>query len=569
MKKIVTKRIVGILLIALLVCSQLSVSVQSQAAEKEYSFRLTEEEKSELEWMKMEPLQIGVSERSAYHEDEVAWGMLVPIRDFLEYELGIETEVVYGTWDGNIDALRYGGIDLLFGIPIKSETGEAEEQEREQYLSAPLYTSELYLIMPKGQTTEYLYTEGATVGMVESSYWQGFVPAWLVNACGQKEYSNTQQLVQALAAGEVNAAVLPESELPELYGYKELGVAEKLLAQEASVVLGVRKRPEWQPFIEILDRYLLQTEEGEATLALTEAEAMYNSIRTFAEQEAELLHEVKNRYDAFPYAFLSDGYFPLYWESAGEAYGILPEMFELWEMLTGIPAERIDVSNDAEAISQMEEGELVLLAGMTENGENREDLVFAAPFGFTEIIAIRSDEELDRLEEEGWLRLHANEREQIAYSYWGTVSPLLPFIAGTEFDGHTVAFEREEELLQALKEGVIGGALIERGVYEAQMSDAAVCRLSGFEMNIPSALAYYHGNETMNRLIEKLLHIYGLMYPDAWERWNEAGAEQVAADAAEAVKHQKGMRYAEIAVVAVAILAMLVVAWDVKARKRR
>ncbi len=560
------KRIIVICITAMLICRLLPVSVQPRAAEKDYSFRLTEEEQSELEWMKRKPLQIGVSERSVYHEAEVAWGMLVPIRDFFEYELGLETEIVYGTWDGNRDALGYGGIDLLFGIPVKA--GAAEEQESVLCFSTPLYTSELYLVMPKGQTAEYLYTEGATVGMVEASYWREFVPEWLVHACGQKEYRNTQQLIQALAAGEVSAAVLPQSELPELYGYEELGVAEQLLAQEASVVLGASKQSEWQLLIEILDRYLLQTEEGEVTLALIEAESMYNSIRTFTEQEAGLLHDVESRYETFTYALLSDGCFPLYWENAGEAYGILPELFELWEMLTGISAERVTVMNDAEAVSRMEEGELVLLAGMAENGEGDEELVFAEPFGMTELVAVRSDAELERLEKEGLLQPYMDEREQIAYSYWGTVSPLLPLIAGTEFDGHTVAFESEAELLKALKEGIIGGALVERGVYEAQPVDAAIRKMPGFALAIPSSLAFYYENDTMNELMEKLLHVYELLYPDAWERWSEAGAEYMAAAAEDAIKHQKGMHYAEIAVLAVAAFVLLVVAWDMKARKR-
>lgn len=500
---------------------------QALAAEKDFLFSLTASEEAYLQTLRKEPLTLAVAEPSAYQTGEntsLPWGMAVPLVELLECEFGLEIEVISGSWAEGRAALFTGKADMLFGILADTQTENTLELKgKKVWHSAAFYEEEIYLAVQDGKTLESIYqADGICVGIVGDAFFGDQLEPWLYFAKEQVSFDDAEALAEALANGKIEAAVLTESELAALFPYEELSVAGILTPQAAGATLGVMDE-ELIGLIELINRYLLETQEGDILREAMQAERLRGMVQYVAVSEQERLKYVKDRYAALSYTMLSEGSIPLLWEENGERRGMLVELVEFLADLTGIPAEYVDGLNDAEAVSLLEEGELVLVAGLAQSKESSEELVFSKALGMQGILPVISATEAKRVTEE--ISAGSTAKEQIAYCYWGVQADMFPFLSGTAFDGHTVVFGSEEELFEAFSEGTIGGMLLKEGVYEAQQKDIKAQLAEGISHMVPEQLAFYRGNEELNALLTKLIHMYEVTHPAAWERWQAAGAE--------------------------------------------
>ena len=89
-----------------------------------------------------------------------------------------------------------------------------------------------------------------------------------------------------------------------------------------------------------------------------------------------------------------------------------------------------------------------------------------------------------------------------------------------------MVFGSEEEMFDALQDGTIGGVLVKEGVYECQLKNTGAQLLDVFGYTLPEQLVFDSNTEELNALFTKLLHIYEITHPAAWERWQEEGSRQ-------------------------------------------
>ena len=504
-------------------------NLQLFAAEKEFLFSLTAEEEAYLQSLRGETLTLAVAEQSAYQQDvtgKLPYGMAVPLLEFLEYELSLEVEVYAGTWQECREALSSGEADLLFGVPVLSkELASFEVEGQAGWCSAPFYEEQMYLVTRKGIDAMQLYREPESrLGIVEAALWSEQLQPWLVSDWEQIPFEDTEAMLSALLRGEILAAALPESELFLLFAEEAYTVTEPLLPHTTGIAVGAIA-PELESLMKLIDRYMAQTEEGDALQEAVADAKIRLWTQAFQTQNQELLAYVRERYATLTYASMSRGSVPMFWKRDGATYGLLPELMNVWAELSGIPAEYVDRLDDEEALSLLEEEELLVLAGLTQSGEEREDICFSKALGMGSLVAVLSETETKRMEEA--LRTGSSVKEEIAYCYWGTQEDIFPLLSGTVFDGHAVVFGSEAALFDAFSEGTVGGMLIREGVYEQQWNEMQ--RLEEIAYVIPERLAFCASGEELNLLFEKLLYCYEITHPQAWERWQAAGKVELLA----------------------------------------
>ena len=158
------------------------------------------------------------------------------------------------------------------------------------------------------------------------------------------------------------------------------------------------------------------------------------------------------------YWILGSNEYPLFYSKDGAVSGAYAELLEMLESSTGIKAERVSAHDGtkigaAEAIELLKNGELDVVLGLPAELAGHIDMngIEASPVIYgSELTAVikASDPQVPA--------------DSVDACFWGIDVGLIGLTEGTALDGHTLDFNTEKELFEALDDGSIYGALVRK-----------------------------------------------------------------------------------------------------------
>lgn len=461
------------------------------AAEKEMFFTLTKEEEDYLESLRATPLSLGVCDEKMWEEGQPGSGLASPLLDVLHYEFGLEIEVVQETWKKNTAALSAGELDFLFGVPA------VLQEEKALYSSEWLYKKPYVLIGYTGEK-EDKETEGSIVAYVAKNPVSESILPHLSNFLdGDIKFlscKNESAVFRALKNNSAAVGLLPEDALFARYPAEDFSVISKLSQYSNAAALGTAQE-KFCPLLEILNRYLNSTQEGDILREAINTQQQNIKWETLRKKEEKLIKELQERGESLFYA-QADSY----------VKGILPEFLTFVEESTKLILRR-DSRTGESALQALEEGELLFVAGVQLlNSSQRDDFV---PYQKQRIVPVIPEEEADSAEA-------VQGEGEIARRYWGAVSELMPLFAGTAFDGHTVEFSDEEALYQAMNRKEIGGMLISKESFDAMLlaGEHSYTVIEKISFPVKSGLKFLEGDSSIE-LFSRLWQFYDRFLMDA------------------------------------------------------
>ncbi len=475
----------------------LSSGEKSDGTDAAKAFSLTEAEKEYLDGLRGKRLVLGVPEASGWSgEKDSRYGAAVPVAELFGDSFGLDIEVVSGSWESLRNGLQEGSVDFLFGVPVPDQEGMLKLSDAELFCAGELYENSRLLIVREGESPAGLYGGGCRVGLVRGEAAAELFVPWLERTGEPVYYADAKQLFAAVVSGEADAALITGSMAAELYPYRELEVGGVLGQLSRGGTIGTAKQ-ELAGVIGLLDRFL-QTAEGEALRSAVQEQQKLYARRLIAAEEQEALQAAAQKYSAL--RFVWDGAdSSLLWRGEdGKFAGTLPDFFGFVTACTGF---EIEVAESAEGSSPeaLLGGEAQLAVGLL-GGDWGGEALRSFRAGDTELVAVIPSETASEFT-----------AGHVASLYWGAAADIFSYLEGTVFDGHAVAFEREEKLLPALGSGEVGGILLCRETAEYAVLEGGADGLRilpEFRFPVQRVFLFQPGDEVLCSLMERLYHTW-------------------------------------------------------------
>lgn len=416
----------------------------AEASEKETTFALTAEEEEKLSLIQDREITIGYAKSSEYSktEDGLEYGLLVPVKKFLENELDFQVKMVLQREDALRDALEQKKIDLAFVC-------ETEKERSGALFSVPVYENELfYLSNQKGKKPD----SGQVIGYREKCREEKTIGSSMISGCRAVSYGNEAALFEAVQKGIVDGAVLGKTAALEA-GAKE-GIWPVQLPQSVSMVLA-SWNGRMKEILSIFDRYVLQTEEGEIFQNQFEEEEKNYLKFCLSEIPQGIQSKVQKEYSRILYYAGEGEDYPVYYWENGEKKGKLPEFIAFFEEVCGVPLE--EISSDLKEIEELfEEGKVQLVLTTDSFFEEKKMIYFSVPLMEEKLVCIANREQNG--DEDYWGITEENQEYFKAGRYTARSMKNTSLLSGNQ-----IACSTKKELMQALLDGKIDQAVIKEG----------------------------------------------------------------------------------------------------------
>lgn len=262
-------------------------------------------------------------------------------------------------------------------------------------------------------------------------------------------------------------------------------------------------------FIIPFTKYTAQA-SSELSLLQSQEKEKLESFHDIQKEKIQLLQEA---YDCIYYAIGDDNDYPFsYVNKEGEACGTYYDMFSFFAKELNIDFQMVNFDDYQVALGELEENKIQVLAGMlipTTNQVNiLEDnlLSDSSKITLSERIAKNNIILVSKVKRDIIMN-----RESVPNYYWGAEERILPFINQTELDGHTIAYNTFEELVQAINGDELQGLLIKESNYSFIVDNFLKDSLQKVvDITYPTEerFAYNAENATLNGVLDSLLSIY-------------------------------------------------------------
>ncbi len=495
-----------VLLGMLLACAGVRPQGVHAAGELEAAFEPDADAKQYLEGLRGKTLTIGVTDESEYVENgRDAYGSAVPVVELLQYEFGLQVQVVRGSIREMRAALAEGDIDLLYGVP--AQPLEEKEMSMLWLSDMPVYCTgwiqeeKLWLVAPKGSGLyQSLYAGGHVIGTVKGCLLSEVSVGALMPIGKVTTYETMAELLQAVRAGEAEAALVPDSRLWQLYGCGDLESVCVIPGTEGGVGIAAVNH-DFKELLLLVNAYLVAGESG----GLLRESVRQQSIRYFTEflkqQESKMPEEI-GRTLRFAFEGLEGDY------DTADVCTDAQEMNDFMDFMalyTGVEFTKISVAPDRMARDLLEEDELDIVIGAVLTANITENYTASKVYKGVDMVPAVSPEKREKTEQSG-----------IAHCYWGTTATTLITLTGTEFENCTIPFASEREMLEALRQGAIGGVLLRRNILDVLLlsGDELLYPMAGVGFPVQEVVLFRKDAAQLAELWNRLFDWYKLKYPD-------------------------------------------------------
>ncbi len=461
---------------------------------KDTTFGLTSEEENYIKTIRNDRLVIGVTDRSAYAVDDngLEYGTVMPVVNFMEYELDMEVDIEYGNWASIYAKLLAGEIDFMYGLPFD------ENVANEVMLAAPISEKALLLIVNrenyKAQTRNL---DGIDIGLVSDTPQSYYINPYLHSASSVNYYDGDDDMIEAIKRNEIDAAIITGDSEDVIFNYNGLRLISIMPELRYQYTIGTCKE-KYSQLIDIFNRFLLRTEEGDAFYEEMLAQRLWYDIEYFTAKEKYSIERIKEAYGQINCYIPCLEDIPLAYYKDEDLIGIYPDMLNFFEEITGIEFVIKTDYNSTEALSALSNNKLQIYAGLVKNVENKSEYVFSDDiYENNLVLAIKAgDEEVDE--------------EDIGKYYWGTTETILPLLSTSVFNNHIIGYNTTNELYEALKNGEIKGMLVKQSMldYSNLLSDEKYQVITDIKISAQEHLAYCRENSKLNELLDKLVFTY-------------------------------------------------------------
>lgn len=433
----------SVLALFLSLCLALFFSVfvgdAAEASEKKGSFALTAKEEEMLSLLSVREIQIGYAKDSEYSvtEDGLEYGLLVPIKEFLENELDFHVKMVKQREEILFYALTTEKIDLAF--LSKTQMGEFEG-----FCSTPVYDNSLfYLSNQRGREME----SGQVIGFQSGSREEKTVQESIHSGCTAVPYKEEAALIEAVEKGIVDGAVLGKVNAFPMCTREEIW--SEVLPQSDSMVLA-SNNGRMKEVLAVFDRYLLTTEDGKIFQNRFSQEGR-NYLKFCLAGKMEKLRE---RYPRILYCAGGGQDYPFYYEENGEKKGQLTEFLDFFEKTAGISMEEMPSHGEAQEL--LETGKVQLLITADSFFEKQKMMYLSVPLWKEKFVCIagRGIEG----DENYWGITEENQKYLEEEGYTASIGDGRSLLSGSRISCAT-----EEELMETLREGKISQAVLKEG----------------------------------------------------------------------------------------------------------
>lgn len=528
------KRVFVFIFVAFLICAvgpahkkAFLFAKESEAfGEKDIIFGITSEEEEYLETLRGKKLILGVTENSAFDIDDEgnAIGTAVPLLRFMEYELDLDIEVVKTDWKEGLLRTKNQSLDFIFDYDVgKAENNKDDNTEKDGYsggrdgkglfCSEPIYESSVLMLVNQNNYSHNAdELSGIKVGLVNDCPSTDYIMPYLSAVSEILYFESTQDMLKELKEQNIDACFITENAASAVYtDYELLAVG---IFSQIRIPLGFATgNEEYKRIIEIFNRFLVATEEGDDFRKQINIERERYDIELFVNNEKKLIEEIKNKYKSVSYYAGEGMNLPVSYTEDGEIKGIVPEMFGFFSSITGIDFKAEEnISSQWEAEEALLRGDINLSTGIIINQDNRDDFGFSESFygGHLCVIGNLNDEEISR--------------DEIKKNYWGCLAGVKPLLKSTLFEERVLVYDSVPELILAVNQGEIRGAVVNQGVldfYNMQKEKKSIKRLTDISIPCSERISFRKSDSELGELVKKLVHVYRVHYPDYVENRND------------------------------------------------
>ena len=294
------------------------------------SFELTGQEKDYLASMRENPITLAYSFDLLYASDENGErGMLVPLIAFMKDSLGLEILPRKIGWSDAFLAVEDGSADLLGFV------GLTEARSWKYIVSDSLFRTHAQIVTRRDYPLgNQLSMQNKKIGLLTGDILREGISSYLYPNGTAIHYESMRELLEALRGGEIDCILAlnnTEIEIIDSAFARHEFADQNFYTEQSLITMNENLRP----LIGILNRFLASPAgEGlKEDMAAARIEAIYSAAR---KRSAGLIEQVRNLYPEIRMADGGDMY-PLSYLEKGEHKGLLVEINEIFEKLTGKP----------------------------------------------------------------------------------------------------------------------------------------------------------------------------------------------------------------------------------------
>ena len=252
--------------------------------------------------------------------------------------------------------------------------------------------------------------------------------------------------------------------------------------------------------------------QANSELSLRERQ-MIEQLETFHKNQKENLQLLQESYDCIYYMIGDENDFPFsYKNKNGENCGNYYEILSFFEEELSIKFQKVEYDDYQIALEKLEDNKIQLLTGMlipkAKNPSILEDNLFvdANKVTVSDCIAENNIVLISKKNNDTIVS-----RNLISSYYWGADERILPIVHQTELDGHTIAYNSFEDLIQAINGDELQGLLIKESNYRFVVDnyfEDSFYNVTDISYPTEERFAYNVENATLNGVLDGLLNIY-------------------------------------------------------------
>lgn len=480
--------------------------------EKTADFCLTETEEAYAKTIRGRSIKLGTADPEAYGLDEngLEYGTCMPFVNFIEYELGTNVDVINGDREEIYSKLQNREIDLMFGVPC------GEDGTDGLWYAAAIAEKRLLPVVNRNscrQETGML--SDIRAGLIKGSP-ESIAALPYLHSVRETVYFNTdEEMMEAIVSGTIDAAVITEDRCGSIYGNKDLEIIPAMQGAGYRYTVATAKS-EYSALLSIFSRFLTQTEEGGDFSEAVEANRLRYHTEFFKEKEKKLIGNIAKRYDRINIYLSGAADIPMAFGGSEDVNGIYPDIISFFRQATGTDPVILSDKDEDLRVNDLAENKIQAYCGLVKTD------MTVTEFDFS-----------DGIYENSFVAAVKAENEEL-FSYdiremtWGVAANAAPIFESSVFAGHLREYGSVEELLEAVDNGDVDGAVVKQTVIDgANLSCGAGRYKTRDDIRIPvyEYIAFCKDNAELNTCFNRLISWYRITHPDYGNSFMNAANE--------------------------------------------
>jgi diguanylate cyclase (GGDEF)-like protein len=502
------------------------------------SFDLTERENDYLAALREKPVTLAYSFDLLYTSDENGErGMLMPLVTFMRNRLGIEISPRKIGWDDAFITLADGSADLL-GL-----VGLTEARRLKYITSRSVFRTNAQIVTklehPLGSP---LSLHNKKIGLLTENIMRDGIESYLYPNGRAVYYGSIDDLLSSLEDGEIDCILAlnnTEIEIIENPSARHEFADQNFYTDQCLIATNENLRP----LVDILNRFL-DSPSGDSLRADIET-ARIDAIYSAAKKHfSRLIEQARGNYPEVRMIDCGDMY-PLSFIEKGRRKGLMPEINEIFEKLTGIPIVIQDIDSVGGSISSTAErirsGRTHFAMDAHTNAESAHDpiLTYSIPLWIDNIRTYSYMDMGDKSLSE--VRVGTTQNG-LTYINWDIKPANRPKI-----------YNSRSSLLDALKNGKSDVAFMSEMAFNYQytiMKDYELREFDDTQAVLNVKMMSSTQNAGLNRLYNETILLHQALYPQSRDRWKHA-SDRYKSDYMRLRESQRGIMQSVFAIVAV------------------